>query len=430
MRLKHGEYLAVALPFILSTVTQPLLGSVDTAVVGHLGDPAFIAGVSVGAVIFNTLYWLFGFLRVSTTGFSAQSLDSDDPDDRMISFYRPLGIAASIGVAFVLVQGVVLRAAALVISPEPEVWDVVERYFRILIWGAPCVLINYVILGWLMGQMKVKASMFMQISGNLLNVVLDLFFVYGLSMDVAGIASATLISQATSSLIGIRLMYRYGNFAPINLRRIFDREAMVGVFRVNRDLMVRTLCLLVQINVFTAASASLGTVLLSSNSVLLQIQSLMAYLFDGFANASSVFAGRAAGRGDRELLRSVWKVSAMWGSLVALLLSLLYVAFSSSLMAVFTDLDAVLDTAARYGMWVALYPLCAAFGLVFYGIFTGVSRTAPVRNSTVMALALFMVAYWLMFGPFGNHGLWASLLLFYGGRSLFLLPFLGRTVPS
>lgn len=429
MRLKNDEYLAVALPFILSTITQPLLGAVDTAIVGHLGNPAFIAGVSVGAVIFNTIYWLFGFLRVSTTGFSAQSVGSDNPEERMISFYRPLGIALVIGVFFVFMQGIIIKIAAAVISPDPEVLYVVERYFRILIWGAPCVLVNYVILGWLMGQMKVKASMFMQISGNLLNVVLDLFFVYGLSMNVGGIAAATLISQILSLLIGVSMMYRYGNFAPVDIGKVFDRKAMIEVFKVNRDLMIRTVCLLVHINVFTAASASLGTIILSSNSVLLQIQSLMAYLFDGFANASSVFAGRAAGRGDKRFLKSVWRVSALWSFLMALLLSVLYLFFAPRFILLFTNIEEVVNVALEYSLWVALYPLCAAFALVFYGIFTGVSVTAPVRNSTIMALALFVAGYWLLFNRFGNHGLWVSLLLFYAGRSLFLLPFLGRTLP-
>ncbi|MCF4150579.1 MATE family efflux transporter [Dethiosulfovibrio sp. F2B] len=428
MGLKNREYLAVAVPFIFSTITQPLLGSVDTAVVGHLENPAFIAGVSVGAVIFNTMYWIFGFLRVSTTGYSAQSLDSSDGDDRMISFYRPLGIALLVGVAFILFRKLVLEAAGNMISPDPEVMRMVATYFGILIWGAPFVLFNYVILGWLMGQMKIKASLIMQISSNLLNILLDVLFVYVFSMEVAGIALATLISQLTSFAIGLFFMVRYGDFSSVPVKKVFERSAMVAIFKVNGDLMIRTICLLIHVNVFTAASASLGTVVLSSNSVLLQIQSLMAYLFDGFANASSVFAGRAAGRKDDEALRSVWRISAFWGAGMALLVGGLYLSSLSGLVSLFTDIDEVYGQAVRYGRWVALYPLFAVWGLVFYGVFTGVSVTGPVRNSTIMALALFMAGYWFFFDLWGNDGLWLALLLFYAGRSLFLMPFLRRTL--
>ena len=218
--ISHKSYLAIAVPFIVSTVTQPLLGAVDTAVVGRLESASYIGGVAIGTVIFNTLYWLFGFLRVSTSGFSAQSLGSRNPDDLYYAYFRPCVLALAIGLLFVLFQVPVIRIAMGIYRPDPDVARHAETYFRILVWGAPCVLINWVSLGWLMGRGHVKESLFLQISANVLNIVLDILFVVFFKMEVAGVAWATLISQGYGFSLGmyfiskrIRLS-KFGGIAP------------------------------------------------------------------------------------------------------------------------------------------------------------------------------------------------------------------------
>lgn len=283
------------IPFILSTVTQPLLGAVDTAVVGHLSNPSFIAGVAIGAVIFNTMYWLFGFLRVGTTGLSAQSRGRNCALSRAHALVRPGLLAFAVGVLITLFQTPLFDLTMRWMSPPADVVQYVERYYRILVWGAPIVLLNYVLLGWLMGQAKLRASLFMQIGGNLLNIGLDFLFVFHFGMDVGGVAAATLISQAFSLTVGIRAVMAQNPFAQMRWQSIFEPRALVEMLRNNANLMLRTVCLLLQINIFTATGASFGTLTLSANAVIFQIMMVISYSLDGLANTASVFAGRAGG---------------------------------------------------------------------------------------------------------------------------------------
>ncbi len=416
-KLTIKDYLAVAIPFIISTITQPLLSAVDTAIVGHLSNVGYIAGITLGAVIFNTLYWLFGFFRVNTTGFAAQSTSEYD---NTIVLIRPLVIAVSIGLSFILLRDVIFDFAMNVFSPEGGAEIYAKMYFDILIFGAPLVLVNYVILGFLMGKARIKETLTMQVTGNLLNIVLDLLFVLVFKLDIQGVAIATLISIFISTLIGVHFILKYGSFEKIDLATIFEKNSFFQLLSNNLDLIIRTACLLIQINVFTSRSSSLGIVILSANGILLQIQGIMAYMFDGIANASSIYSGKAKGTNDPDLLNSAINITNKCTIGLIVILTSIYVTFDRYFIAVFTNIDEVINVATDYSIWLSLYPMFAGFALTYYGIFTGMSLTKHIRNSTVLALLLFLTAFVVTMN-YDNNGLWVAFLSFCFGRTIFLV---------
>lgn len=424
--IKDSDYIKILIPFVLSTMTQPLLGAVDTAVAGRLNDPAYIAGVSVGSVVFNTIYWIFGFLRVNTTSLSAIALGSGKKEDRAFAFFQPLFIALTIAFIILLLQKIIILYCKNAFDLETKAFDSLNIYYNILIWGAPFLLSNYVMLGWLMGQRKIKASLTMQITGNVLNMILDIILALILNMEVFGIALATLISQIVSFLIGLLFVIKYGNFGKINLKKLKE----IGNFSKIKDslysnlyLMLRTVCLIIQINIFTAKSSSLGTIAISSNSILLQIQSVISYMFDGIANTSSVYSGKSFGAKDLNLLKGTIIKNIKYSFIFIIILTSIYLIFNKNFINLFTDNLEVLNYSYKYYFWVALYPVVSAVGLTFYGIFTGASFNKPVFISTFLSLCLFLAVLFLTFDKFKNNGLWISLLAFYFGRSVFLIPF-------
>lgn len=424
--IKDSDYIKILIPFVLSTMTQPLLGAVDTAVAGRLNDPAYIAGVSVGSVVFNTIYWIFGFLRVNTTSLSAIALGSGKKEDRAFAFFQPLFIALTIAFIILILQKIIILYCKNAFDLETKAFDSLNIYYNILIWGAPFLLSNYVMLGWLMGQRKIKASLTMQITGNILNMILDIILALILNMEVFGIALATLISQIVSFLIGLLFVIKYGNFGKINLKKLKE----IGNFSKIKDslysniyLMLRTVCLIIQINIFTAKSSSLGTIAISSNSILLQIQSVISYMFDGIANTSSVYSGKSFGAKDLNLLKETIIKNIKYSFIFIIILTSIYLIFNKNFINLFTDNLEVLNYSYKYYFWVALYPLVSAVGLTFYGIFTGASFNKPVFISTFLSLCLFLAVLFLTFDKFKNNGLWISLLAFYFGRSVFLIPF-------
>ncbi|AOT69542.1 MATE family efflux transporter [Geosporobacter ferrireducens] len=420
--MKSKEYLKLAIPFTISTITQPLLGAVDTAVIGRLEDPAYIGGVAVGTVIFSTLYWLFGFLRVSTSGYSAQALGTKDEKDSLFALFRPGIIALIVSAIFLMLQVTIISTAMKLIHPDAAVARQASTYFYILIWGAPFVLLNYVNLGWLMGRKKVKASMFLQIFTNILNIVLDILFVIYFKMGVAGVAYATLIAQATAFAIGFYLVSMNLNLLSVKnyLTQLFDKTAFKKIMGVNTDLMIRTVCLLVVTNMFVAKGAALGTEMLAANAVLFQIHYMIAYFFDGFANASSVFVGTAVGEKNVKLYSEVLKISTKMTFILAVVMSLGIFFFREGIIHIFTVIESVIDLSLAYSLWLVIYPFAVGIGLVYYGLFTGATYTAPVRDSMLLSLAAFLMAYFGIVPLWGNHGLWFSYILFSLGRSIFL----------
>lgn len=427
-KITNKNFLKLMIPFILSTITQPLLGAVDIAVVGHLNNDKYISGVALGTLIFNTIYWIFGFLRVSTTGYSAQSSHLKDREDVSSIFFRPILVAIVISFVMLLSQKIIFSTSMLYLSKDVEIVKNARIYFDILIWGAPFVLINYTILGWLMGLGNIKGSLTMQISGNIFNIILDIIFVTVLKWNVEGVAVATLISQILSTMIGIYHIYPYKYGKYFNLKKVLNYQEILKMLSNNRDLMIRTICLVWHNNLFMSGGSMLGNEILAGNSILFQIMSILSYSFDGVANTSSVFSGRAKGKKDDELMRATWKKTLQWGGILVVFLTLLITVFRYEVIGIFTNLDNIKVIAYKYCIWIVIYPVVAFLGLTFYGVFTGSGTTFPIMLSTVEAFILFFISRKYLINNFENNGVWLSLLIFYFFRGALLLPHLKKTL--
>lgn len=419
--ISNKQYLSLSFPLIIAGISTPLLGAVDTAVVGRLSDAAAIGGVAIGAVIFNTMYWLFGFLRVSTSGFTAQAFGAKDEDELKAAFIRPLLIAWLFGILFVLFQQPILSASLLVFGGTPAVLENAAMYFSIRIWGAPFLLTSYVMIGWLMGMGKVKLSLATQIGMNVINIVLDLVFVFLLDMGVQGVALATVIGEVFAVALGGWIILRTTKSSLlISKDKLLQSDKFREMLIVNRDHLLRTVCLLIMTGIFTASGARMGEEALAANAILLQIHYMIAYLIGGFANASSIFIGKAIGKGNRlEYIRTL-QLSAKWGILSAGVLALMMLLFGKAIVPLFTDLIGIQQTTESYLFWMIIYPLTGFVGLMLEGIFSGATTISPVRNTIFLALLFYLVAIWLLPPIYHNHGVWFAFILFSLCRSVFL----------
>jgi MATE family multidrug resistance protein len=428
VRLTNADYLRIALPFIVSTVTQPLLGAVDTAVIGHLGQAELIGGVAIGTVIMNTLYWLFGFFRTNTTGQSAMAHGRNSESETAKSLIQPFVIAAAVGLAFIILQQPLWLGARYLLQPDPLVAEQAHTYFTILIWGAPFVLLNYTLIGWLMGQSRIKATLITQIFGNVLNIVLDIVLVVGFDMAVGGVAVATLIAQITTFGIGLFVVHRSADFP---MRRYLGMAKIAGdelkaIVAANTDLLLRTVCLLTIHNSMARVGSSLGTDTLATNAVMLQVVLIASYIFEGIANASSVFAGRAVGRRSLDALDQVVRKNFQWTAVVAAALTVFLLLSQHHLALLFTRIPDVLRQYDEISAWLILFPVVSGFGLTVYGIFTGTGTTRPIRDSTFLALLAFLGTLALTLDKLHNHGLWLAFSLFYLLRFVLLYPYIGE----
>nr|WP_106782851.1 MATE family efflux transporter [Lysinibacillus timonensis] len=420
--MNHRTYLALAIPLTISTITTPLLGVVDMAVVGQLPKPAYIGGVAVGTIIFNTLYWLFGFLRVSTSGFAAQAEGAKDERQQLLALIRPMFIALIVGISFLLLQLPILQLVLTFISPTSDVLKFATEYFTIRIWGAPFALMNYVVMGWLVGRSRIKLTLFLQILMNLINITLAILFVIVFSWGVSGVAAATLIAEIVTVMISVIIIIRLlpKPFRFPSKKEILDPAPFKKMVAMNRDLMIRTFCLLVVFNLFTAKGAMYGTEILAANAVLIQIHYMMAYFFDGLANASSIFVGKAIGSNDEELYKKTLSYSCQWAIISSLLMMIVYYFGKGFIIPIFTQTESVIELIRTYEQWMLLFPICASFGLVLYGVFTGATEAKPIRTSMVYALAVFLIVLYASVPTFQNHGLWLAFIVFSLGRSVFL----------
>ena len=429
-KIRNTEYLKLALGFTLSTLTTPLLNSVDTAVVGNLSNPVFIGGVTLGGTIFNTIYWLFGFLRVSTSGYSAKAFGENNEKEEITVLIRPVLISLILGFLFVIFQKPILWGFIHFFDAGKEITKYIEIYFNILIWGAPFVFLNYTFLGWIMGRKEIKKCLILQLMTNIVNIFLDLYFVEVLGMDVAGVALATLISQIMTTLLSIFIILRTFSLKKIlhniNLKEIFDRSEMKKVGAVNSDLVLRTVCLLVATNLFLEKAAHNRKIILAANSILFQVQYLMSHIFDGFANASSVFSGIAAGEKNFRKLKWVMRKSIQFCVIISIFLSTAFVFGGKKLLLFYTKNAEVINTANQYKIWIIIFPLVVSFGLVIYGNFTGTTETAYIRNSMIQALIVFLIFYFAGTAINQNHGLWLSFIVFSLARSVFLIRYIGK----
>ncbi|GBG55880.1 DNA damage-inducible protein F [Sporomusaceae bacterium FL31] len=424
----HKRFLALAVPLTITTLTTPLLGVVDTAIMGRLPQAAYIGGVSLGVLIFNTVYWLLGFLRVSTSGFSAQANGLRDRQANTITLLRPLMLATLLGLILVALQQPVKTAAFRLMSPNETLTAIAANYYDIRIWGAPFALINYVIAGWLMGMEKIRLSLWLQVALNVLNMILAVIFVVVFGMTTDGVALATLIAEVGSAIIGLTLIACTGmaNLEDISLAVLFDVKALAAMMKVNGDLLVRTACLLAVFNSFAAYGLRYGEIILAANAVLLQLHYVLAYFLSGFANAGTVLVGKALGEKNKSLYISTIGLTALWGGCTALVLAAFTWLGREWLIGFFTINVEVQRVALAHIAWVAMFPVVAFWGLQLYGVFTGAIVSVPIRNSMLYSLVCYSLLLCLAVPVLDNHGIWLAFIGFSLSRSLFLWAYLPK----
>jgi len=419
----HREVVAIALPIMLSNATVPLIGFADTVVVGQLGQAHLIGAVAIGATIFNFLYWGFGFLRMGTTGLTAQALGAQDGPEVAANLHRALLIALAAGLAMIAAQSLIAWAAFQIMGASEAVEHAARTYFEIRIWAAPAGLINFALLGWFIGLGRAGLAFAIQIFLNIVNVLLAVLFVIGLELGIPGVGVAALLAEWSAAILGLMLaradLVRRGASAPLN--RVLDVARMKRTFQVNTDIMIRTLCALAAFVFFMAQGARAGDVTLAANAVLNSITMVAIYLLDGFAFAAESLVGRSIGARTQSRFREAVLVSTVWAGGTGVLLTL-GIWFTGPLIVEFMTTSADVRSAAReYLIWAALMPIIGVWCFQLDGIFIGATRTADMRNMMILSVLIFF-AVWSVLQPlYGNHGLWASMLVFNVVRALTLL---------
>ena len=428
MQLTHKKFFTTSLPFILASISVPLIGAVDTAVVGRLGNYHFINSVALGSVIFSTIFWLFNFLGLTASGFASQSLGRNDPEEELYAFLRGTLLAAGIGLVIVILQRFIFAAAVYFVNPPQQTLLYMRQYFNIIIFTVPCALFYQTAQGWLAGIMQVKLSVAVGLTANIANVVLAFILVYGFSLGVAGVAAAAAIANILACLLAL---YGFFKHKPCSLRiinpsRLFHGPDFARLLNCSSHLAIRTLCMLIMINTFMSQSSAFGGEILAANSILMQIQYVMGDVFAGFSQAAAIYAGIAAGERNSALLTATLKISAVQSMIAALAQSAVYYLYRSDIIAVFTRQPEILNTACRYDLFIAVFPLLSALGIVYYGVFNGTLQTTPICISMLLTAAAYLTVKTTLVPILANSGLWLAFLVFYVARTGFLLMF----VPS
>jgi MATE family multidrug resistance protein len=423
--LRNGPYRRtwnLSWPTILSNLTVPLLGAVDTAVMGHLPDAAYVGAVAVGAMIFSFVYWGFGFLRMGTVGFAAQAKGSGDSDEIRAVIGRALLVGLGIALIILALQTPIRLGALAIVDAEPQVEQLAGAYFDVRIWGAPATLANYGVLGWLLGMQYVRTALIVQVLINGLNVVLDLWFVLGLGWGVEGVALATAIAQYAGALLGLFFVVRH--LTAIGGRwqraRILEAAALAETFRVNFDIFLRTLAMIVAWSLLTWTGARLGTTVLAANAILMNFQSFLAHGLDGFAHATSALVGEAVGARDRRALRRCVVAATVMAAVVAAGYTLVYAAAGPAIIRLFTNIAELRAFSSEFLVWMVISPLLSVWAYQLDGIFIGATRSADMRNAMLISVALYVLAIATLPGLLGNHGLWLSVMIFMVVRALTL----------
>ncbi len=430
--LTHKRVINIAFPIVLSNATVPILGAVDTGVVGQMGLAAPIGAVGIGAVILSVLYWFFGFLRMGTTGLTSQALGAGDGREVAALLMRALLIGLAAGVVIIAAQGLLFAAAFRLSPASAEVEAMARSYMSIRVFSAPAAIALYGITGWLIAQERTRAVMVLQIWMNGLNIGLDLWFVLGLGWGVEGVALATFLAEWSGLALG--LGFCRGAFRGRAWRdraRIFDRARLMHMAVVNRDILLRSLMLQVIFTSFLFLGAGLGDVRLAANQVLLQFLEITAYALDGFALAAETLVGQALGGGNRAALRRAVVMTFEWGFGAAVLLAAVFALASGAIIDLMTTAPEVRAEARAYLPWMVASPVLGVASWMLDGVFIGATRTRDMRNMMAVSLLIYVIALAALVPAMGNHGLWAALLVSLVARGVTLglrYPALERSV--
>lgn len=416
----NKRILGLAVPSIISNITVPLLGLVDVSIVGHLGSATYIGAIAVGGMLFSMIYWIFGFLRMGTSGLTAQAYGRRDLAEVILSFVRSVGIAFGLGLLLILLQYPILKIAFTLIDTTPAIKELASLYFRICIWGAPAVLGLYSFAGWFVGMQNSRFPMYIAITQNVVNIAAGLFFVFVWNRGVAGVAMGTLVAQYAGLLMASLLWYGYYRrlWPKLNWKMLTDYEAMRSFFILNRDIFFRTLCLVAVTTYFTSRGAEQGDVILAVNTLLMQLFTLYSYIMDGFAYAGEALTGRYVGAHNRADLERMIRALFAWGIGLALTFTLLYGIGGSSFLGLLTNEREVLNASSDYFYWVLAIPLAGMAAFLWDGIYIGATVSRQMLYSMLVASASFFLLQGLLQQQMGNHALWMAFIVYLFLRGL------------
>ena len=429
MNTHNREILQIALPSIVSNITVPLLGLIDAAIVGHLGAASYIGAIAVGGMLFNIIYWIFGFLRMGTSGMTSQAYGQKDEAETMRILARSMGVGMLIALALIILQYPIERIAFTLMKATPEVERLASLYFRICIWGAPAVLGLYSISGWCIGMQNSRFPMYVAITQNIVNILASLALVYGFGMKIEGVAIGTLVSQYAGLLMAAWLWTsHFKRLLPyIQLHTLLAKGAIRRFFQVNRDIFFRTLCLVAVTMYFTSAGAAQGEVILAVNTLLMHFFTFFSYIMDGFAYAGEALVGKHLGANDRPALRQMVHQLFVWGIVLSLVFTLVYGIGGKVFLGLITNEQSVITASSAYFYWVLAIPLAGFAAFLYDGIFIGATATRWMLYAMSIATIAFFLIYYGFRGAMGNHALWLAFITYLALRGI-VQGFLGRKI--
>lgn len=429
MNTHNREILQIALPSIVSNITVPLLGLIDAAIVGHLGAASYIGAIAVGGMLFNIIYWIFGFLRMGTSGMTSQAYGQKDEAETMRILARSMGVGMLIALALIILQYPIERIAFTLMKATPEVERLASLYFRICIWGAPAVLGLYSISGWCIGMQNSRFPMYVAITQNIVNILASLVLVYGFGMKIEGVAIGTLVAQYAGLLMAAWLWTsHFKRLLPyVQLQTLLAKGAIRRFFQVNRDIFFRTLCLVAVTMYFTSAGAAQGEVILAVNTLLMHFFTFFSYIMDGFAYAGEALVGKHLGANDRPALRQMVHQLFVWGIVLSLVFTLVYGIGGKVFLGLITNEQSVITASSAYFYWVLAIPLAGFAAFLYDGIFIGATATRWMLYAMSIATTAFFLIYYGFRGTMDNHALWLAFITYLALRGI-VQGFLGRKI--
>lgn len=419
----NREILRLSIPNVVSNITVPLLGLVDLAMMGHLDNPVYIGAIALGGVIFSIIYHSFAFLRMGSSGFTAQAYGAKNDTEISLVLIRSLIVAAGLAVMLILLQYPIQWIGFTMLDGSEEVKTLAREYFYIRIFAAPATLSLYALYGWFLGLQNARIPMILAIVVNLVNISLNFIFIYGFNMKSDGVALASVLAQYSGLLLAIIfLVTKYKKYLLVFSRSvIFQLDEMKRFFRVNSDIFIRTLLLLLVLAFFMSNSAKISDDILAVNSLLFQFFFIFSYFADGFAFAGEALAGKAKGAGDKSILKQTVKHLFYWGWGASILFALFFIASLKPLLWIMTDNSSLIDMAYEYRYWIILLPITSGVAFIWDGIYIGVTASKAMRNTMIIAsIIVFLPSYYLTVQSFGNHALWFSLNLFMISRGILM----------
>ena len=410
----------IAAPMIISNVSVPLLGMVDTGVAGHLDNSVYLAAVAIGAMIFTFIYMGMNFLRMGTTGITAQSFGAGDNDGLRAALGQALIVGLLIALTLMVFQEPIGQLALSLLGGDAETQKYAGEYFSIRIWSAPGTLANYALIGWFIGLQNARIPLLIFLTINLTNIALDLFFVVVLGMNIDGVALASVIAEYSGFLVGatfaISILKKRAGHWP--LARLTNIAAYKAFFSVNTNIFIRTMALMFTLAFITAQGARLGGQVLAANAVLMNFQYLTSFGLDGIAHAAEAMVGKAIGERSRDALVHSVNLTLKWSVIFALGFTVVYVLAGPLIIAILTDLSDVKETALRYLPWMIASPLVSVWCFLYDGVFIGATRARDMRNIMLSSTLFVFLPAWYLLQPLGNHGLWLAFLLFMASRGI------------